>query len=400
MNRPLLLGAVASRLGVLAFTAAGVLLTTQYLGASGQGTIALLQLGMLIAGTVNGIVAGGAVVHLQRTHPLRTLLAPGHLWLVAASFATVAAEVALDLIPGDKWLPVSLFAWLQGVIVFHGQIAIATQQFRWHNALQLLQTGLLALALLVCYRVLGIHRIEGFLVALGSALGITVLASLPLLRSLPHPPLAPGGRWPWRPLLAQGSLAQVGSLLQLLTQRLNVRLLTAWLPAGTGLASAGVYSVAYLGMEAMWTLARGWAPVVHGKIAALPGPENRDARHRLTRRMLALTWAATLPLAALAAFLPDEAYQAVFGLAGIQPVLRALFPAVMAGAGASILAHHLSGVGAHHVNAWTSGLGLALLVACGAWWIPEHGAVGAAWAASVAGWGQFLGQTLSYNRLR
>ena len=399
--RGLLLGSLASRLGVLGFTALGVVLTTHALGASGQGTIAILQLGMLIAGTINGMVAGGAVVHLQRSIPLRRMLVPGHAWLAVSSLAVVALEVALGLIPADKGLPVSVFAWLQGVVVFHGQIAIATQQFRWYNALQLVQTGLLALGLTLAFGVLGIRRLEGFLAALALALGTTALVSLRLLRSLPHPdPTEPP--LPLRRVLAsmasQGGIAQLGSLFQLLTQRLNVRLLSAWLPAGAGLASAGLYSVAYLGMEAMWTLARGWAPVVHGKIAHLPGPENRSARLQLTRRVLLLTWASTLPLALLAAFLPDAWYAAIFHITGLQNVLRALLPAVLAGAGASILAHHLSGIGAHAVNALTSALGLAVMLACSALWIPEHGALGAAWAASVAGWAQFLGQAIATLR--
>ena len=59
---------IATRGFLLAFTVAIILLNTRILGASGQGEIAWIQLGILVVTSVSGFLAGGAVVYLSLIH--------------------------------------------------------------------------------------------------------------------------------------------------------------------------------------------------------------------------------------------------------------------------------------------------------------------------------------------
>ncbi|MGB1122871.1 MAG: hypothetical protein ACPG08_05050, partial [Flavobacteriales bacterium] len=94
----------------------------------------------------------------------------------------------------------------------------------------------------------------------------------------------------------------------------------------------------------------------------------------------------------------DNWFAWAFGIEGIQPVVYALAPAALFGAAASIISHHLSGIGKHHWNAATSGLGLVTLLVLAREWAPELGAVGAAWAASAAAVVQCAGLLIAWWR--
>ena len=76
---------IVTRALLLAFTTAVILLNTRVLGASGQGEIAWIQLGILVVTGVSGFLAGGAVVYLQKELPLRAMLLPGHVWLIVSA---------------------------------------------------------------------------------------------------------------------------------------------------------------------------------------------------------------------------------------------------------------------------------------------------------------------------
>ena len=377
-----------SRLGVLAGTAAVILLNTRMLGAAGQGQIAVFQLGMLLISAVSGYFAGGTVVFLSRTWPLHSLWRAGSLWM---AFSALAVGGVLKVVGGFPMLSMLILAgWMQAAVVFQGQILLALDAIRPHNRLAFLQTALLAAFLGWMYTI-GWRTVETYVISLLTALGLTLSYAGFVVRRRMGPRRTGAGPGLWREMWRYGRAAQTGSLLQLLTNRLPF----TWLGRTGGPAVAGVYSVAFYGMEAMWTAARAWAPVVHARIAA---EHSRAGRLAVTRSLLVLTLLFTGTMWGVAVALPESAYAWAFGIDGVRVVLVALGPAVLAGAAASLVAHHLSGIGQHRWNAWTSGAALVAVVGCGAWWYAEHGALGAAAAASVAGLVQISGLLIALHR--
>ena len=195
-----------------------------------------------------------------------------------------------------------------------------------------------------------------------------------------------------RQLWKYGRSAQMGALLQMLTNRSNLSILAQ---SQAGLAASGVYSIAYYGLEAMWLVPRALAPLVYTRTAA---EQNRSVRLGATRKTLGQALLGTAALLTVALLIPDSWFAWAFGFDGIQPVVHALAPAALFGAAASIVAHHLSGIGKHHWNAATSGLGLITLLGLAREWAPESGAVGAAWAASAAAAVQCAGLLIAWWR--
>lgn len=387
-ERRIIGSSLISRLGVLAGTAVIIVLNTRTLGAEGQGEIAAFQLGMLLIAAVSGYFAGGTVVFLSRSWPVSSLRRAGNGWTTISALAVGAALGAVGGFPRLSLL--MLAGWMQASIVFQGQILLALNAIRPHNRLAFLQTALLAAFLAWMYAI-GWQAVDTYIVSLLTALGLTLAyGGWAVSRRIPHVPPT-DLRSMLREMWQYGRAAQTGSLLQLLTNRLPF----TWLARTNGPATAGLYSIAFYGMEAMWTAARAWAPIVHARSAQSDTPAARMAH---TRPLLAMTLAFTGILWTVAAAAPETVYAWAFDVAGIRAVLVALGPAVLTGSAASIVAHHLSGIGQHRWNARTSGAALLTVVACGFGWYVEYGALGAAAAASVAGAVQLAGLVYGLHR--
>ena len=185
-------------------------------------------------------------------------------------------------------------------------------------------------------------------------------------------------------LFRYGSQGSTGSILQLLTNRANLSLLNHFI----GPAGAGVYSVVYYGVEAVWTVARALAPMVNTEVATA---SSSVERRTITARYLKRTLILTIPLTILATAVPEPVYAWIFGIKGIAIPLRILAPGMIAGAISSILAHHLSAIGLHKWNARTSAIGLTVLIILGWFTVPTYGVAGAAVAASAAYVSQAVG---------
>lgn len=383
---------IVTRALLLAFTTAVILLNTRVLGASGQGEIAWIQLGILVVTGVSGFLAGGAVVYLQKEIPLRGMLLPGHTWLIASALLGTWAGISAGFLPAKHFGAMAGLGWLQGAIIFHSQLLLADHRIRQHNVLQVMQGGLLLAGLLVAFFGMQHESVESFIGALGVSLGLTAALSILWLAKLPTADSSITALEVAQRLWKFGRSAQTGALLQMLTNRSNLSILAQ---SSAGLAASGVYSIAYYGLEAMWLVPRALAPLVYTRTAA---EQNRSARISATRKALGQALLGTATLLVVAVLIPDSWFAWAFGIEGIQPVVYALAPAALFGAAASIVAHHLSGIGKHHWNAATSGLGLVTLLVLAREWAPESGAVGAAWAASAAAAVQCTGLLLAWWR--
>ena len=371
---------IGSRLVLLVATLGTVLLNSHFLGESGLGSVALLQFGLLLVTGMAGFVAAGAVVFVRRSHKPSQLRKVAYLWCLLSAIVASVLGSALGIIPSEWLIASSVLGLMQSIIVFHSQLLIAGGRIRTNNQLQIVQTFSLLTSTLLTYLYFGITTPIGFMWALAAALAIALVFSI----------IAMKGNWESAPtsglhdansatplLFRYGSQGSTGSILQLLTNRANLSLLNHFI----GTAGAGVYSVVYYGVEAVWTIARALAPMVNTEVAAA---SSSVERRTITSGYLKRTLMLTVPLTILVSAVPESIYAWVFGINGIAVPLRILAPGMIAGAISSIIAHHLSAIGLHIWNARTSAIGLTVLIILGWFAIPTYGVAGAAMAASAA----------------
>ena len=371
---------IGSRLVLLLATLGTVLLNSHFLGESGLGSVALLQFGLLLVTGMAGFVAAGAVVFVRRSHKPSQLRKVSYLWCLLSAIVASVLGSALGIIPSEWLIASSALGLMQSIIVFHSQLLIAGGRIRTNNQLQIVQTFSLLTSTLLTYLYFGITSPIGFMWALAAALAVALVFSI----------IAMKDNWQSAPtsglhdlssatplLFRYGSQGSTGSILQLLTNRANLSLLNHFI----GTAGAGVYSVVYYGVEAVWTIARALAPMVNTEVAAASSTVERRA---ITAGYLKRALMLTVPLTILASAVPESIYAWVFGINGIAGPLRILAPGMIAGAISSIIAHHLSAIGLHKWNARTSGIGFTVLISVGWFAVPTYGVAGAAVAASAA----------------
>jgi O-antigen/teichoic acid export membrane protein len=406
-----------SRIGQVAANAAVVVLVAQQLGPAGQGHYSLtVAVTLLAASLLGGGMGLAAVPALRqgRVTPQRLMRAQA-LWMglmllvlgVAAGWANSDAAAASWLSLHLGWTPV--LAWLVaaggfGMLGFEiftynllarGRLVVGSAINGWRALGHLLVVA----ALMLAGRLTPATAVAAFAAAqLGGLVAIIVVA----LRDLRRParpttgvPGVPGvprsaGELPddldSRPLwklaafnLRHGALGQLSAVAYFLLLRLDQGLLENF----RGAAEVGIYSLAVYVGEMLWLLPGALTPLlVHSSAADASDPQRDRTAARAVRMGVGLTLVAALPLYLLAA--PLLALVGGGQYAASVAALRALLPGIVAFAPGVVLAGDFIGRGKPHWNTQASGLTVVINVAVALALIPGHGAVGAAWASSVA----------------
>ena len=374
-----------------------MLLNTHYLHAEGMGEVALLQFGLLLVTGLAGFVAASAVVYVRRTNSPKDIRWFAYGWCGVSAFVASSVGVALDAIPKVWLYHAAVLGLLQSIVIFHSQLLIASGKIKTNNNLQLIQVSLLLVAVFVEFIFFDNDSALGFAKALGEALSITTLVSFFMLRGSwrDKPTLEDGNCMrsdARKKLLTHGTLGSTGSILQLLTNRSNLSLLDNY----AGSAGAGLYAVVYYGAEAIWSVARALAPMVNSEVAK---SDSQEEAMKITKEYLKHTLLFTIPLVIVACLVPESVYLLIFSIDGVSCPLRLLAPGIVAGAVSIIIAHHLSGIGMHKWNAYTSGLGLIVLISVGYYLIEDYKVCGAAIAASCAYSAQALGLIIGLKKV-
>ena len=407
----------AGRVGQVAANAAVVVVVAQRLGPAGQGHYSLTLAATLLAASLLGGGMGLAAVPALgqgRIRPGRLMRAQ-FLWLGGMLLVLGAgAEAAIAQPRAAAWLALHL-GWTPGVarlaalgafgmlgfeifsynLLARGRLVVGSAINGWRAFGHLL----LVLALRLAGSLTLATSVAAFAVAqAGGLVAIIVVAARDLRRPSPIPagegqaPAVPLRRTevpddldtrPLRRLIAfnlrNGSVGQLSAVAYFLLLRLD----QAFLEHYRGPAEVGIYSLAVYVGELLWLLPGALTPLLVHSSADVDGDRRRDrTAARAVRLGLGLTLAAALPLYLLAAPLLKFAGGGQYLASGA--ALRALLPGIVAFAPGVVLAGDFIGRGRPHWNTQASVATVAVNVAAVLLIVPRHGAVGAAWASSIA----------------
>lgn len=370
-----------SRIGVLLLTFTVVVMNSRILGDEGQGTAALIQLGILLIVSITNFIGGGAVVFLTPRMAPRALLLPAYLWSVLVALLFWPILHFTHLVPAEYALDVCLLGLLQALFTFHMQIAMGKERIQAFNGVVLIQALVLAAVTATLMLVLNKQDIQSYIYALYASFATTYLLSVAIsLKYIKGAKASVPFGTAWRELWRYGRYAQGGNILQLLNNRANLYLLERLLVNGRG--AAGVFSIALYAGEAVWSVGKSLALVQYARIS---NSNDQAYNTKITVRFLYLSTAATVVPVALMVLLPESLYLWIFGesMLGLHSALICIAPGIVANSASMIFSHHFSGTGKHHRNTLSSGMALAAMVAVALVLIPLYGVVGAAVAASV-----------------
>jgi O-antigen/teichoic acid export membrane protein len=181
-----------------------------------------------------------------------------------------------------------------------------------------------------------------------------------------------------REIASYGTRGQVGGLITLL----NLRLDFAFLGAMAGPAVLGTYAVASKYAELLRLPGTALTWVCYPHLAGVPGTEaSRRARRYLRPALLAVA-AAAVPAFAISGPVISLLYGARFD--GAVPQARVLLAGMLLAGVAGVASAYLYARGRPGANSAILGAGLLVTVVLDVLLIPPYGALGAAWASTVA----------------
>lgn len=384
-----------ARIAVMFLTLAVVVMITRTLGDEGQGTAALIQLGILLIVSVTNFIAGGAVVFLAPRFAPRDLLFPSYLWsaLIALSFYGIFGWI--QIVPEGFELQVVALGFIQALFTFHLQVLMGFERIKQFNIAVTVQAAVLCLAVASGFYMTETPDISIYVDALFVSFGATYLltATLSIRRFRGAKQLSP--KKAFLELWKYGKFAQSGNILQLLNYRSNLYLLERLMINGRG--AVGLFSIGLYAGEAIWNVGKSLSLVQHARISNSDDPQyNR----KLTLSFLFLSALSSLLLIAVMLALPEQFYLAIFGaeMTGLHRVLEWMAPGIFANACSMIFAHHFSGSGKHSRNTIGSAIGLMSLLIAAFVLIPKFGVSGAAMGASIGYTAQLLSMWFMFVR--
>jgi O-antigen/teichoic acid export membrane protein len=382
------LGSLGAQLLLVICGAASTVAVARFTGPHGAGGYSVaVQLGILV-------VLGGAVgidfglIYFSARDRMRQLeLAPALLWFgLAWGLVLAVAGYAIATALGGSLLKgltnVAILAVMAAVpfmlaVRYVRYFLLGRNQLLPFNAVNVVLA--LAWVFLVVIALGLVHAgVDGALWAYAAANAIAFVAALMLVPVATRRPDIRRSTAMLRTLAGFGMRAQVSTVLQFLSYRLDLFIVNAT----AGLGAAGIYSVATLLAEAVWYLPNAIGLVLAPRVAATAEGEDDDVTATICRATVLLSVAGAAVIAVLAPLL----VLALFGSAFLPAVvpLWVLLPGVVALGLDKPIASYQLGRGRPQISLYVALIATPITVAAYLLLIPIYGIVGAAAGSTIS----------------
>ncbi|MDZ4823726.1 MAG: polysaccharide biosynthesis C-terminal domain-containing protein [Flavobacteriales bacterium] len=390
-----ILTTIGSRYLVMIAMLCVVILNTRFMGVAGQGTVALINLGILIQVALSNFIGGGALVYLASRMESGKILAASLLWAVASAGICLVLFQLVPVVPTEFIADTLILGFIQSIIILLMQLLLGREEVSRYNLMVALQPISLVMAIIYFYVMMHDASVQSFIICSYISFVFTLLAALKASKQLLMRPDFSNLHTSFAKIFNYGKFAQGGNIFHLLNLRSQYVLLE-WLVAHSR-PLVGVLSIGMYAAEAIWNISKSLSVVQYSRISNL-NDENKISgiTHSFLRISLALGLSATI----IAVLIPDGFYQKIFGngVIGLQGIMLLLAPGLIANCCSVIFSHYFSGTGLHIKNMYASGLGFLCAVAMGLLLIPTLELKGAAIAISVALITQLVYFLFSYSR--
>ncbi len=176
-----------------------------------------------------------------------------------------------------------------------------------------------------------------------------------------------------------GIKAYLGNVIGFLNYRVEVFLLAYFLPIST----VGYYTIAVGLAESLWMVSKSAGTLIFPVVSA---EQDEDRKKTFTplimRTVLGITALAAFVLYYLADWLLPLVYTDIY-LPSV-PLFRILLPGIVFISGERILSNDIAGRGKPILNTYVGGVGFLIQLVLNLFLIPLYGAIGAAWASTIA----------------
>lgn len=355
-----------------------VILFSQLTGAFGKGEQSLLLASVAVITIFDSLVGGAALVYLSSRFSWLQLLGASYLWIFVVSVFSFVILYFLQVFTGGYLINVIVLSAISALTASHTSLLLGQQKISAYN---LIQISVPLLTFLTCLYQWTTQNKLDYAMALYIAFGVSFALSVYFLWrffAVEHQVFV---AWQtiWQRLFSLGFFNQLAHVLQLLSFRASYYILEQY----QGVSAVGIFSNASSITESIWLIA---TSISLWQYATISNTQDQKYAIQLTEKLARFGMLAALLGVVFFLLLPANFYRFVFGadFGGLQALMWVLAPGVWVFTYALVVGHYFSGQGRYWINALASGVGLLFSLLLAMLFIPSHGALGAAIAASFS----------------
>lgn len=363
---------------VAAFAIAIIL--SQFLGTEGKGKAALLILNISFINLFTNIMGGAALVYLAPRFHTFTLVLVSYIWVPLTAgilgliyYLSGYTFTSLDI---HTFILATILGWFNT----NTNLLLGKQKTHIFNILSVIQVFVtLGYLLVAFYGSIGQQQYSDYITALYIGYGVSFLVSfLYANKEFTSNYTITSLKEVLRRFIWHGGYIQLANLGQLLIYRASFYMIGYF----HDLSPLGIYSNAIAIAESIWIVSRSISTIQYSEIA---NETDINVSKQNTTKLRKTNLLISIGLVAIVCFLPDSFYTNLFGrnFTGLQQIIWALAPGIIAFSYANLNSHFFSGIGKNHINTIISFTGLALTAIIGIVLIPSYSSIGAAITASL-----------------
>lgn len=365
-----------------------LILSTQFLGASGRGSITLIVTNIGLVTLANGFVGGASLMYLLSKNNGREytfkMLGIAYLWTPISSLIIATVTLYGGAIDTRFMCDAFLLGWLAALVAVNALVVLSAGNIALYNGVNLIQTGVCLtffyLASLTDAGATVKDYINGLYIAYVLSLLVSTVVSWNYLKGLRKTDSSSSLIDSIAEIFKIGAASQIGNLFLYLTYRLSYYLLSTT----SGLNDVGIYSVGVMISESLWLVSGSFAIVLYAKTVK----SNQDALlTNLTIKYAKFCFATSIVFVATLMCLPIAFFTSAFGVqfVSVKLSLALLSIAMVSTSVSTVINHYLAGVGKFRTNAIVSGFGFLVSFFGNLILIPSYGFAGAAIVSSLSG---------------
>ncbi len=370
-----------------------LILTTNFLGAEGRGSISIIITSITLLIVFCNVLGGSILVYLVPRFPLSQLIVPSALWAFLISGIGTLILWFTGLVEHKFLLHIFLLSCINAWMGNNIMVLVAKQRIVASNILGVLQALIVLCVSFVFFVWLDKRDEISFIIALYVAYGSMLLLSQVMVNPYYENEKFSNLGSQISKMFNYGLMVQVGSILTLFIYRMSYYMIEqSW-----GKAELGVYSVGVTLSEAIWLIGGSIALNLFSKVSNTEDRvEAQEITLRLTRISFFLTVLVVLPLLVL----PVGVFSFVFGdeFSGVKPVILFLAPGIVLFSMNAVLNHYFSGTAQYKICTSSSATGFVIALSLNFLLIPQYGMMGAAIASSTAYTAMTIFQIVSFKR--
>jgi O-antigen/teichoic acid export membrane protein len=352
-------GTFFTRILVSVLNFAIIILTAKLMGAEIRGSISLCMLAIAIAGLLNEIVGGPAVVYLVPRYSNRSIAKFSYMWAVFISLSCSLILGFLNFYEVELLPLVTACCLMLCLGSIHQFLLLGHQKINAFNSIALTQSVTLFVVFIGFVFQKQFH-IQSYFYALLAAYTIAFLLGFKYTSFVWQNDESVTTKPTLKILFNNGLLTQLASLTHLLSSRVTFYFSSHFL----SLAFVGVLSTAVSITEAAMLFSTSAALITASTVA---NESDKLKAADATLKLIKLSFLISTGILLVLSIFPESWMSAIFGkdFRGIKIIIFTLIPGAVANSISQVISHYYSGLGKFKYNTMVGFLSLLVAIFAG-----------------------------------